>query len=140
MNDRTAFRRAVEAGDLGSMIDAIRGDAVLHSPVSFQPFRGRKAIGGLLYVLTQVFEDFRYTDELNGEDGSKALVFRARVEDRDVEGVDLLRFDEQDLVKEITVMIRPLSGLEALRDAVAPKLDSLGAEPPDRAIHEREDR
>lgn len=126
MNDRTAFRRAVEAGDLGGMIDVFREDAVLHSPVSFQPFRGRKAIGGLLFVLMEVFEDFRYTDELNAEDGTKALVFRAGVGGRELQGVDLLRFDEEGRVRELTVLVRPMSGLEALMEAVGPRLESLG--------------
>ncbi len=129
MNDRHAFRSAVEAGDLGGMIDLFSADAVLHSPVSFEPFRGKKAIGGLLFVLMEVFEDFRYTDELDAEDGTKALVFRAGVGGRELEGVDLLRFDESGRVEELTVLVRPMSGLRALMEAVGPRLESLGTAP-----------
>lgn len=128
MNDRQAFRRAVEAGDLGGMIDVFRADAVLYSPVSFQPFRGKKAIGGLLFVLMEVFEDFRYTDELDSEDGTMALVFQAAVGGRELQGVDLLRFDEAGRVRELTVLVRPMSGLQALMEAVGPRLESLGAD------------
>lgn len=129
MSDREAFRRAVEAQDLGSMIDAFAADAVLNSPVSFHPFAGRKAVGVLLSVLMEVFEDFRYTDEYQSPDGGKALVFRARVGGRDLQGVDLLRFDDAGLIAELTVLVRPLSGLQALLEAVGPRLEALQGKP-----------
>ena len=125
MSDRTAFRRAVEAGDLGAMIDAFAGDGILNSPVSFHPFRGRKAVGALLSVLVDVLEDFEYTDEYDSPAGGKALVFRARVGDRELQGVDLLRFDASGLIADLTVLVRPLSGLQALLAAVGPRLQAL---------------
>lgn len=128
MMERSAFRRAVEAKDLGALIDTFAEDSVLNSPVSFHPFRGRKAIGGLLYVLMDVFEDFHYTDEFAAANGRMALVFRARVGDRELQGVDLLRFDPRGMVRELTVMIRPLSGLQALMEAVGPRLRGLGGD------------
>jgi hypothetical protein len=98
-------------------------DAILHSPVSFKPFEGRDAISQLLRILMEVFDEFRYTDELSSADGgSVGLVFRARVGTREVEGLDLLRFDEQGKVRELTVMVRPRSALEALFAAVGSRL------------------
>ncbi len=129
MTDRSAFRRAVEAKDLGTMIDAFAADGVLNSPVSFHPIRGRKAIGALLSILMEVFEEFCYTDELEAQDGGKALVFRARVGERELQGVDLLRFDSSGLISELTVMVRPLSGLQALLGAVGPRLNVPGGGP-----------
>lgn len=125
MSDRCAFRCAVEAGNLGAMIDAFAGDGMLNSPVSFRPFRGRKAVGVLLSVLVDIFEDFRYTDEFDGKDGSKVLLFQAKIGDLELQGVDVLRFDASGLITELTVMVRPLSGLQALRGAVAPRLQAL---------------
>lgn len=119
---RRAFRSAVESLDLERMIALFREDAVLHSPVTFQPFEGRAAIERLLGILLQVFEDFRYTDELEGEDGTLGLVFRARVGDRELEGLDLIRFDEAGRIRDFTVMVRPRSALEALLREVAPRL------------------
>jgi hypothetical protein len=127
MSDRSTFRRAVEANDLGAMIDAFAGDGILNSPVSFHPFRGRKAVGSLLSILMEVFEEFRYTDEYDAPDGGMALVFRARIGDRELQGVDLLRFDSVGLISELTVMVRPLSGLQALLGAVGPRLKALQA-------------
>ena len=75
--DRHAFRKAVESRDREQMVAAFAEDAVLHSPVTFKPFEGRAAIALLLGILLEVFEDFRYTDELEAADGTLALVFRA---------------------------------------------------------------
>jgi hypothetical protein len=116
-----SFRAAIDAGDRAAMVAAFAPDAVLNSPVSFKPFEGREAISQLLAILLETFEDFRYTDEFEGE-GKAALVFRARVGDRELEGLDLFRFDAEGQIVELTVMVRPLSGVIALAEAVGPKL------------------
>ena len=122
MSDQSRFRRAVEAHSLDDMMAAFSADAVLHSPITFQPFEGRPAIRQLLGILLEVFEDFRYTDELAGADGTRALIFRARVRDRDVEGLDLVRFDDAGAIRDFTVMVRPRSALEALLAEVGSRL------------------
>jgi hypothetical protein len=116
-----SFRAAVEARDHSALVDALSTDVVLHSPVTFKPFEGRDAVGTVLGAVMRVFEDFRYTDELPGDD-SLALVFEARIGERDVQGVDLLRFDADGQVSDLTVLVRPLSGTLALRDAMAREL------------------
>ena len=122
MSHPNAFRRAVEAHDLEGMIATFAEDAVLHSPVTYKPFEGRAAIRQLLAILFETFQDFRYTDELEAEDGTRALVFNARVGDRDLQGLDLIRFDDSGLIRDLTVMVRPRSALEALMAAVGPRL------------------
>ena len=120
-----AFVAAVKASDHAGMVAAMAPEGVLRSPVSFKPFEGREAIAPLFEVLMRTFEDFRYTDELAGE-GMSVLIFRARVGDRELEGMDLLRFDSQGQIEELTVMVRPLSGVIALAEAVGPQLAELG--------------
>jgi hypothetical protein len=122
MPDPQLFRRAVEARNLDDMLAPFAEDAVLHSPITHRPFEGREAIRVLLGILLQVFEDFEYTDELDAADGTKALIFRARVGDRRLQGLDLIRFDEAGRIADFTVMIRPRSAIEALLAAVAPRL------------------
>ncbi len=133
MADRRIFRQAVEAHDVDRMMAAFAEDAVLHSPITFQPFEGRAAIRQLMSIILSVTQGFRYTDELDAADGTKALVFRARVRDRDVEGLDLIRFNEAGLIRDLTVMVRPRSGLEALLAEVAPRLATAQAGDRERA-------
>ena len=116
-----AFREAVERGDLDAMIAALSPDVVFHSPVTFRPFEGREMVGVVLGAVLKVFQDFRYTDELVHEN-VRILVFKARVGDRDVDGIDLLRSGEDGLIEDFTVMVRPLSGVQALAQAMGEQL------------------
>jgi hypothetical protein len=118
------FRVAVEARDRAAMVACLTPDAVFHSPVAHRPFAGAEALDALFAALLDVFEDFRYTDELTG-DGLVALIFAASVGGRALHGVDLLRTDADGLVSELTVMVRPLSGLVALAEAMAPRVNGL---------------
>jgi hypothetical protein len=118
------FRTAVEAGDLASVSSLLSPDVVFNSPVAFRPFRGRRDVTEVLGHVMEVFEDFTYVDELDGE-ATHALVFSAGVAGRRVQGLDHLRFDEGGLVCELTVMIRPLSGVVALAEAMSPRVAHL---------------
>jgi hypothetical protein len=120
-----AFRAAVEAGDLDGMVAALSPDVSFHSPMAHTPFEGRETVGKVLGAVMQTFEDFRYTDEFENPDGTHALVFRARVGDKQLQGLDLLRLDDDGLIHEFSVMIRPASGLMALGQAMAPKVEAL---------------
>ena len=115
------FRAAIERRDLDGMVATLADDVVLHSPVSFKPFEGKEGVAGLFEILLRTFEDFRYTDELAGEE-VQALIFRARVGDRDVEGLDLVRPGPDGRIVDFTVMVRPLTGVIALAEAVGPQL------------------
>jgi hypothetical protein len=119
------FRAAVEAQDLVAATELLAPDIVFHSPVTFHPFVGRETVGRLLGLVAEVFEDFRYTDELAAGE-AHALVFRARVGDREIEGIDLLRFDARELVADFTVLLRPLSGLVPFAQAMAEKVATAG--------------
>ncbi len=127
---KDSFRDAVEAHRLDQALEAFAEDAVLHSPVSFRPVEGRAAIGALFTVLMEVFQDFRYTDQLESEENTRALIFRARIGDRDLEGLDLLRFDASGQIRDFTVMVRPRSAVEALRVEVGGRLAKMAAAQP----------
>jgi hypothetical protein len=120
-----AFRAAVEAGDLDAMIASLAPDVTFHSPVAHKPFEGRETVGKVLGAVVETFEDFSYTDELDAGDGTHALIFRARVGDKQLQGLDLIRLDDDGLIQELTVMVRPASGLMALGQAMGPKVENL---------------
>lgn len=116
-----AFRSAVESRDLAAMSAALHPDVVFHSPAVFAPYPGRAATMSLLRAVMAVFEDFEYTGDTHG-DHERVLRFRARVGDRQVEGADLIRHDDDGLVVDLTVMIRPLSALQAVMAAMQAQL------------------
>ena len=122
MATRDDFRAAVESQNREAMIAAMAPDVIFNSPVKHKPFEGREAVAVLFGALLETFEDFRYTDEFDDADGSKALIFRARVGDRELEGIDILRFGDDGLVEDFTVMVRPLTGAMALAEEVGRKM------------------
>lgn len=118
--------------DLDGLVGALAPDVVFRSPVVYRPYEGREAVGKLLEAVTRVFEDFTYAHCFEA-DGRRALIFTARVGDREVEGLDLLQLDEQGLVSELTVMVRPMSGMHALAAAMRDELVRMGVVSSDEA-------
>ncbi|HEX3173596.1 MAG TPA: nuclear transport factor 2 family protein [Solirubrobacterales bacterium] len=116
-----AFRRAAEAKDFSQAEALFSPDVVFRSPVVYKPYSGLEALGVLLGTVVAVFEDFRYVDQVETGD-TAVLVFAARVGDRELNGVDILRFGEDGLIAEMTVMVRPLSGLNALAEEMGRRL------------------
>jgi len=123
------FRQAVEARDLSAAEELLAPDAIFRSPVVFKPYEGRDAVLGVLGAAVRVFEGFRYVEQLEG-DGAAVLMFEARVGDRDLQGVDILRFDDQGRIGELVVMVRPMSGLRALSEAMQRQLEAATSGPP----------
>src|SRR5687767_9884136 len=104
----SSFRAAIEARDLDAVRAALHPDVVFRSPVVYKPYEGRDVVMHLLAAVSRVFEDFRYLDDLPGE-SSQALIFEARAGGREVNGLDYVRTDDEGLIVEMWVMIRPLS-------------------------------
>jgi hypothetical protein len=125
-----AFRSAVESEDPEALKDALAEDVVFRSPVVYKPYEGKELVSTILIEgAFNVFEDFRYTDQLEEGDAA-ALIFNARVGDREVDGLDLLRFDRDGKVRELMVMVRPMSGMNALAEAMGREFERLGVAPP----------
>lgn len=77
----------------------------------------------ILNTVIKVFEDFAYHRQLVAADGlNVVLEFSARVGDRQLKGIDMIRFDEAGRIIDFEVMIRPLSGLQALGEEMGRRL------------------
>jgi hypothetical protein len=115
------FADAVLAADHDAAIATVADDVEFRSPAVYKPYHGKEQVDGLLRVVASVFENFRYTNEWR--DGrTTILFFEANVGDRDLQGIDILEEDEAGLVARFTVMVRPLSGLQAFAHAIAQRL------------------
>ena len=118
-----AFREAVERRDLDALAALLNEEVLFRSPVVHRPYQGRDQVEPLLRAVGQVLQDFSYTRLISAPHSrDHALVFRGRIGDRALEGCDFFHLDEQGLIDELCVMIRPLSGLMALADAMKRQL------------------
>ncbi len=116
------FRTAVEEQDEAAIQALLAEDVVFTSPVAFKPYVGKPITAAILRGVMRIFEDFRYVREIadaNGRD--HALVFEAGIAGSPgvkVTGCDFLHFNDDGLIDDFTVMVRPLSGATALSEAM----------------------
>jgi len=120
------FRQAAETKDFSAMDELFADDVVFRSPVVFKPYQDRDSVALLLGAVSQVFEDFRYTDQVETGD-SATLMFSARIGERELDGIDYLHFDSEGRIDSMAVYVRPMSGMHALAEAMQRKLEEAGA-------------
>ena len=124
------FRSAIETGDIDDVLELTSPAVVFNSPVVFRPYHGREALGVILRAVTRVVQDFQFEREIGAEGASdQALVFKARVGDRELHGCDFLHIGEDGLIDEFTVMIRPLSAAVAFAEAMKAEVPVVQTEP-----------
>lgn len=123
------FRKAVEAHDVEAVEAMLADDVVFTSPIVFKSYVGKPMTKALLRGVLRVFEDFRYVREIHDENGrDHAFVFETTVAGKKVTGCDFLHFNEDGLIDDFTVMVRPLSGAMALQQAMGAQFDRISAE------------
>ncbi|QMU19789.1 nuclear transport factor 2 family protein [Gordonia rubripertincta] len=123
------FREAVEARDAQAMQDLLADDVVFTSPVAFKPYPGKAITSAILRGVLRVFTDFRYVREINDEGGrDSALVFEATVNGKAVTGCDFIHVNSDGKIDDFMVMVRPLSGAQALAEAMGAQFDQIAAE------------
>ena len=115
------FAQAILANDHDAALATIADDVTFHSPAVHKPYHGKAQVEGILRLVATVFENFRYTAEWR-DGATTILFFEANVGDRDLQGVDILEHNAEGLVERFTVMIRPLSGLQAVVAAIEQRL------------------
>ena len=103
---------------------------MFRSPVVFKPYEGRDQVLKVLGAAEQVLGvggSFRYLHQLeDANDRVAVLEFATEVDGKQVEGIDKLTFDEDGLITEIKVMIRPVSALKAVGARMAAEFERLG--------------
>ncbi len=117
------WHRMLSVMDLSGLPQLLHPEVRFRSPMVHKPYEGAAITALILPTVATVFEDFVYERDFVSADGaSVGLEFRARVGDRELKGIDLIRFDEDGRIVEFEVMVRPHSGLVALGERMAQKL------------------
>ena len=101
-------------------------DAVFHSPILFRPQQGRDMVAlyltGAMHVIAN--PSFRYVREL--VDGNDAVLeFETEIDDVHVNGVDMINWDDNGLISDFKVMVRPLKAVNVVHQRMAELLQRL---------------
>lgn len=117
-----AWRVAGEAGDVQAAGQCLAAGIEVISPLTAQfRFRGRDQAQDMLTAAFGVISDIRYHTEV-GDDATRALFYRGRCGGEQLEEAQLLRFDPEGLIIELTLFGRPLPGVTAVMAAIGPAL------------------
>ncbi|HEV8691947.1 MAG TPA: nuclear transport factor 2 family protein [Ideonella sp.] len=110
-----AWHTLVERKDLDALEAIVHPEAVFRSPMAFNPYGPAPALLLALRTVITIFQGFTYHRQFASGDGlNVVLEFSATVDDKQLKGIDMIRFDEHGRIVEFEVMIRPLNALQAL--------------------------
>jgi hypothetical protein len=107
-----AWHHVVHSRDLAALAALLADEVVFHSPVVHTPQRGRaitlKYLSGAMVVLNNA--GFRYEREIVGTHDA-ALEFATEIDGIAINGVDLIRWNDEGRIIDFKVMLRPLKAV-----------------------------
>lgn len=113
----------VAEANLAELPAILHPKAVFRSPMAHTPYPSAQAVQLILGTVVKVFEDFTYHRQFADADGhSVVLEFSAKVNGKELKGIDMVRFDEEGKIVDFEVMVRPMSGLQALGEEMGKRL------------------
>jgi len=103
-------------------------DAVFHSPVVHTPQEGRRLVVAYLSAAAATLGqgDFRYVRELVDRQ-DVMLEFTCVLDDIQVNGVDIIRFNDAGKIVDFKVMIRPIKAVNKVWEMMAAQLEKASA-------------
>src|SRR5688500_20165558 len=111
----TPRREAFAARDIGMLERSVAEDVVVRSPIFSDPIEGK---ANCVRLFTALYEVLGELDYVLDEPGNPAVfAWRTEVNGEPLEGVGLVRYDDEGLITEMTVFMRLLRGLTAYVNA-----------------------
>jgi hypothetical protein len=122
------WHQVVANKDMTLLRELLDENVEFHSPTVWQPKKGRDITQYILKMVIDIFQDFEYQREwIDGD--NLALEFSARVDDKKVKGIDLIRWNDQGKIVHFEVMLRPINGLQLMLDKMTKNLQDAGFVP-----------
>lgn len=105
----------IESGNTDELDDMLAEDAVFYSPAVFSPQRGRALAAAYLRAAERMFSgtNFHYVDTWF-DSRSAVLEFAAEVDGLQVEGIDMIHWNDDGQITSFKVMIRPFKALQGV--------------------------
>jgi len=107
----------VASGDDAAIETILAENVRFMPPTYWKTWTGRAAVAAVLGHVGQVFSEFKYR-RVMGEGKDWALEFQCKVGEFDAVGVDLITLDDDGMIAEFEVVMRPHKTIGALRDAM----------------------
>ena len=111
----SAFLAAVQARDAAGAAAQLADYVILESPIAVEPIVGRTQVATVVAQLLDAVDEFTVTEIIEG-DGHFAVVTNIRIGVTEVDGVDLIGINPRGEVASLSIHLRPLRAVVALRD------------------------
>jgi SnoaL-like domain len=120
------FRRAGESGDVDLAMSTFSADAVVRSPLTERVrFSGHTELRALLEVAYGHLDDVSFHTDV-GDERTRVVIYTAKIGGTELEEATLIRLDEQGMITEATLFVRPLPGLVEMMNAFGPAIARQG--------------
>lgn len=119
------WHKLVKSQDATGLNDLLADDAVFHSPVVHKPQVGKAITQKYLVAAFQVFfnDSFRYVREVKGEYDA-VLEFMVEIDGISVNGVDMIKWNDEGRIVEFKVMLRPLKAVNLIHQKMGEMLQA----------------
>jgi hypothetical protein len=119
------WHRLVKERDSRGLDGLLAEDAVFYSPVVHTPQVGKTITKKYLTAAFQVFfnESFRYVRELS-DTHDAVLEFEVELDGITVNGVDMIKWNDDGKITEFKVMLRPLKAVNLIHQKMAAMLQA----------------
>ena len=115
----------VKNRDYNLLTEILHNDVTFYSPVVYSPQRGKDITLKYLAAASEVFNssNFQYIKEINNQNFA-SLEFTLTIDDTEINGIDLISWDDAGLITEFKVFIRPLQGVKLIHKLMQQMLEN----------------
>ena len=126
MNPIKEWHEIVKSGNTENLSSIIDSDCIFYSPVVFTPQKGKEITIKYLSAAALVFGDdsFKYIKEVINEKNA-CLEFELKLNGIEINGVDLISWNDKNKISEFKVLIRPLKGVQLIHELMGGTLEQI---------------
>lgn len=120
-----SWHTVFKSQELDKLDKIIADNAVFTSPVVFKPMEGKEITKMYLFAAGQSFnmDKFKYIREVH--DGINSILeFETFIDDISVNGVDMIKWNNEGKIVDFKVMIRPLKAVQKVQEKMIESLNS----------------
>lgn len=116
MNPLAQWHELVKQRSMAGLGDILADDALFLSPVAFTPKQGKAQVIQYLAAAMALLgnDSFKYVREIVGPRDA-ALEFEVELDGVQINGIDLIKWNEAGKITEFKVMLRPLKGITTVQ-------------------------
>ena len=119
------WHEVVKLRDYSLLETILSEDVIFYSPVVYTPQKGKKIALQYLAAASEVFNtnSFRYEKEIV-MNRSASLEFSLNINETDINGIDLISWNNDNKINEFKVFIRPLQGVNVIHQLMQSMLEN----------------